>query len=71
MAGQLGRQGSGGQWAYRLVDNHVRYRLRRWLKAKYKVRGPGKTKFPKDCLYEDLGLHSLLGWAGRSPCAKG
>jgi hypothetical protein len=31
------------QRAYRLVDNHVRYRLRQWLKAKYKVRGPGKT----------------------------
>jgi hypothetical protein len=59
------------QRAYRLVDNHVRYRLRRWLKAKYKVRGPGKTRFPKDSLYEGLGLHSLLGRAGRSPCAKG
>jgi RNA-directed DNA polymerase len=58
------------QRAYRLVDNHVRYRLRRWLKAKYKVRGPGKTRFPKDYLYEDLGLYSLQGWAGRSPCAK-
>jgi group II intron reverse transcriptase/maturase len=55
------------QRAYRLVDNHVRYRLRQWLKAKYKVRGPGKTRFPKDYLYEELGLHSLLGWAGRSP----
>ena len=59
------------QRAHRLVDNHVRYRLRRWLKAKYKVRGPGKTRFPKGYLYEDLGLHSLLGWAGRSPSAKG
>jgi RNA-directed DNA polymerase len=59
------------QRAYRVVDNHVRYRLRRWLKAKYKVRGPGKTRFPKGYLYEDLGLHSLLGWAGRPPCAKG
>ena len=38
------------------MDNHVRYRLRRWLKAKYKVRGPGKTRFPKGYLYEDLGL---------------
>jgi hypothetical protein len=59
------------QQAYRLVDNHVRYRLRRWLKAKYKVRGPGKTRFPKGHLYEVLGLHSLRGWAGSSPCAKG
>jgi len=33
------------QKAYRLVDNHERYRLRRWLKAKYKVHGPGKTRF--------------------------
>ena len=58
------------QKAYRLVDNHVRYRLRRWLKAKYKVRGPGKTRFPKGHLYETLGLYSLRGWAGCSPCAK-
>jgi hypothetical protein len=27
------------------VDNQERYRLRRWLKAKYKVRGPGKTRW--------------------------
>jgi Group II intron, maturase-specific domain len=58
------------QRAYRLVDNHVRYRLRRWLKAKYKVRGPGKTRFPKGYLYEDLGLYSLQGWAGGSSSAK-
>ena len=50
-----------GQQAYRLVDNHVRYRLRRWLKAKYKVRGPGKTRFPKGYLYEDLGLLQPAG----------
>src|SRR3954471_7838688 len=58
------------QRAYRLVDNHVRYRLRRWLKAKYRVRGPGKTRFPKGYLYEDLGLYSLQGWAGGSSSAK-
>jgi RNA-directed DNA polymerase len=58
------------QHAYRLVDSHVRYRLRRWLKAKYKVRGPGKTRFPKDSLYEALGLHSLRGWSGSASCAN-
>jgi hypothetical protein len=58
------------QKAYRLVDNHVRYRLRRWLKAKYKVRGPGKTRFPKGYLYEDLGLYGLQAWPGSSSCAK-
>jgi group II intron reverse transcriptase/maturase len=58
------------QKAYRLVDNHVRYRLRRWLKAKYKIRGPGKTRFPKGYLYEDLGLYSLQGWSGSSSSAK-
>jgi RNA-directed DNA polymerase len=58
------------QKAYRLVDNHVRYRFRRWLKAKYKVHGPGKTRFPKGYLYKDLGLHSLQGWSDSSSRAK-
>jgi hypothetical protein len=48
----------------------VRYRLRQWLKAKYKVRGPGKPRFPQGDLYEDLGLYSLQAWPGSSPCAK-
>ena len=38
--------------------------------AMSKVCGPGKARFPKGHLYEDLGLYSLRGWAGRSPCAK-
>jgi len=59
------------QKAYRVVDNHARYRFRQWLKAKYKVRGPGKTRFPKGYLYEELGLHSLQAWPGSSSCAKG
>ena len=58
------------QWAYRLVDNHVRYRLRQWLKAKYKVRGPGKARFPKGYLYETLGLHGLQAWPGSSSRAN-
>src|SRR4051812_22875275 len=59
------------QRAYHVVDNHVRYRFRQWLKAKYKVRGPGKTRFPKGYLYEELGLYSLQAWPGSSSCAKG
>ncbi|HMB02622.1 MAG TPA: hypothetical protein VKP69_02645 [Isosphaeraceae bacterium] len=42
----------------------------RWLKAKYKVRSPGKTRFSKGYLYGDLGLYSLRGWAGCSPYVK-
>jgi hypothetical protein len=55
---------------YRIVDNHVRHRLRRWLKAKYKVRGPEKVRFPKGYLYETLGLHSLRVWPGSSSSAN-
>jgi group II intron reverse transcriptase/maturase len=58
------------QQAYRLVDNHVRYRLRQWLKAKYKVRGPEKARFPKGYLYETLGLHGLQAWPGSSSSAN-
>src|SRR5438094_1049947 len=32
--------------AYRAIDQHVRRRLRQWLCAKHKVRGPGTTRFP-------------------------
>ena len=52
------------QQAYRLVDNHVRYRFRRWLKAKYKVPGPGKTRFPKGYLYEKTWGAAQPAWAG-------
>ena len=42
--------------AYRAIDSHARHRLRQWLCAKYKVRGPGKSRFPDQYLYEELGL---------------
>jgi RNA-directed DNA polymerase len=46
--------------AYRVVDSHVRYRVRRWLCAKFKVRGQGKTRFPDQHLHRKLGLHQLV-----------
>ena len=45
--------------AYRAIDQHVRRRLRQWLCAKHKVRGPGTTRFPDEHLYLDLGLERL------------
>jgi RNA-directed DNA polymerase len=55
--------------AYRAVDQHVRYRLRKWLCWKHKVAGSGKTRFPDEYLYQTLGLIRLplrtrfLPWA--------
>jgi RNA-directed DNA polymerase len=47
--------------AYRNVDSHVRYRVRQWLCAKFKVPGQGKRKYPDAYLYRKLGLHQLAG----------
>ncbi len=46
---------------YRNVDSHVRYRVRQWLCAKFKVPGQGKRKYPDAYLYRKLGLHQLAG----------
>jgi RNA-directed DNA polymerase len=45
--------------AYRRVSAHVCYRLRRWLVRKYRVRGPGWTRFSDHYLYTELGLLRL------------
>jgi group II intron reverse transcriptase/maturase len=45
--------------AYRSVDRHTRFRLRRWLRLKHKVRGKGYTRFPNRYLYLELGLTRL------------
>jgi hypothetical protein len=45
--------------AYRIVDNHVRYRLRKWLRAKHGIRGSGETRFPDRYLAEVLGVCTL------------
>ena len=45
--------------AYRVVDSHVRYRVRQWLCAKFKVRGQGTTRYPDAYLHQELGLYQL------------
>jgi RNA-directed DNA polymerase len=63
--GRLNRQLTG--WAnyfclgpvsptYRLLDTHVRQRLRRWLCKKHKVAGTGWGRYPDRYLQEELGL---------------
>ena len=45
--------------AYRNIDSHVRYRVRQWLCAKFKVPGQGKTRYPDAYLYRELRLDQL------------
>jgi RNA-directed DNA polymerase len=45
--------------ACRIVDGHVRYRLRRWLCHKNKVQGQGKSRFRDEYLNTELGLIRL------------
>jgi group II intron reverse transcriptase/maturase len=45
--------------AYRKVTAHVCARLRRWLTRKYRVQGPGWSRFPDHYLHEVLGLLRL------------
>jgi RNA-directed DNA polymerase len=45
--------------AYRRVSAHVCSRLRRWLVRKYRIRGPGWSRFSAHYLYTELGLLRL------------
>ena len=45
--------------AYRAVNYHAANRLRQWLCAKHKVRGPGYSRYPDAFLYGELGLYQL------------
>jgi len=56
--------------AYKAVDQHVRRRLRQWLCAKHKVPGAGTSRFPDDCLHQELGLVCLSQRTRNFPWAK-
>jgi RNA-directed DNA polymerase len=45
--------------AYRIINSHVRYRVRQWLCAKFKVQGQGRNRFPDEYLYQELKLCRL------------
>jgi group II intron reverse transcriptase/maturase len=56
--------------AYRLIDNHVYLRLRRWLRAKHHDASSGYSRFPDPLLYEPLGLVRLAPRTHDLPWAK-
>jgi len=57
--------------AYRAVDSHTRWRLRQWLRRKYKKRGSkGTRQFPDQFLYQELGLARLTERTRDLPWAK-
>ena len=56
--------------AYRAVDEHARYRLRQWLRAKHKVRGRVEARYPDRYLHEELGLTQLAPRTRNFPWAN-
>jgi hypothetical protein len=66
LTGWRGYFGQGMYWkAFRSVDRHVWWRLRRWLCRKHKVRGTGGDIWPLEHLYGVLGVVSLERTAPR------
>jgi group II intron reverse transcriptase/maturase len=45
--------------AYKSITEHVRYRVRQWLSAKFRVSGRGKTRFTNAYLHGELRLDRL------------
>ena len=56
--------------AYRAVDRHTRYRLRRWLCNKHKVQGPGGKRFPSSISTRGSGSCDLEALTVDLPWAK-
>lgn len=56
--------------AYRAIDAHTTYRLRRWLCSKHKARRAARSCYPDEYLYERLGLVRLPRLTQRLPWAK-
>jgi group II intron reverse transcriptase/maturase len=54
---------------YRRLDQHVRYRLRRWLRKKHKVRTSVYRRWP-DAFFEGVGLVNLVERRRSLSCAN-
>jgi len=46
--------------AYRIVHQHARHRVRRWLRRKHQTAGRGISQFPDEYLDETLGLLNVV-----------
>jgi group II intron reverse transcriptase/maturase len=55
--------------AYRSIDAHTTYRLRRWLCSKHKARRAARSCYPDEYLYETMGLIRLPELTQRLPWA--
>jgi hypothetical protein len=55
--------------AYGAIDRYTVYRLRRWLRAKHKVKNTGRTRFSNEYLHEGLGLLNLSSRTRNFPWA--
>ncbi|NLX12188.1 MAG: group II intron reverse transcriptase/maturase [Phycisphaerales bacterium] len=55
--------------SYRRIDQHVRYRLRRWLRKKHKVRTSVYRRWP-DVFFEGVGLVNLVERRRSLSCAN-
>jgi len=56
--------------AYNTIDQYTMYRLRRWLRAKHKVRNTGKSRYSNEYLHDRLGLVWLCQRTRNFPWAK-
>jgi len=54
---------------YRRIDQHVRYRLRRWLRKKHKVRTSAYRRWPA-AFFAEVGLVHLVARRRGLSCAK-
>jgi len=56
--------------AYNTIDQYTMYRLRRWLRAKHKVKNTGKSRYSNEYLHDRLGLVWLCHRTRNFPWAK-
>jgi group II intron reverse transcriptase/maturase len=55
--------------AYHAIDEYTQHRLRRWLRAKHKVRNTGKIQYSNEYLHDRLGLIRLYKRTATFPWA--